>query len=424
MPDLSSLAAAASGAAAPVRGDGIAGGTAAFRRTNLALFAAGFATFALLYCVQPLMPVFSRQFRVGAAQSSLSLSLTTGVLAAALLVSGSLSQTWGRKPIMVASLVSSAALTVLSAWMPSWYGLLAVRALEGLTLSGLPAVAMAYLAEEMDRAALGLAMGLFIGGSGLGGMAGRLLTGLLADLASWRVAIAAIGVLGLVAGFIVARQLPESVLFQPHPRPAGRLVAPLLDPFRDAGLPWLFLEAFLLMGSFVTIYNYIGYRLLAAPYNLSQAAVGAIFVVYLVGIGSSSWVGVLAGRLGRRRVLWATIVVMTAGVVLTLAAGLPVIIAGLAVMTFGFFGAHSIASSWVGLRARRAAAHATSLYLFFYYLGSSVVGSCGGLFWATYSWRGVAAFITILLLAALLVALRLTRLQPLPAAAATAPLAA
>lgn len=403
---------------------GIAGGTAAFRRTNLALFAAGFATFALLYCVQPLMPVFSHEFRVSAAQSSLSLSLTTGLLAGALLVTGALSEAWGRKPVMVASLVASAALTVVSAWMPSWYGLLAVRALEGLTLSGLPAVAMAYLAEEMDRAALGLAMGLFIGGSGLGGMAGRLLTGLLADLASWRLAIAAIGVIGLGAGFIVSRELPESVRFRPRPRAAGGLVAPLLDPFRDAGLPWLFLEAFLFMGSFVTIYNYIGYRLLAAPYNLSQSAVGAIFVVYLVGIGSSSWVGVLAGRLGRRRVLWATILVMTAGVVLTLAAGLPAIILGLAVMTFGFFGGHSVASSWVGLRARGSAAQATSLYLFFYYLGSSVVGSCGGFFWSSHGWRGVVAFITVLLLVALLIALRLVRLQPLPPAAALPPLAA
>lgn len=39
----------------------------------------------------------------------------------------------------------------------------------------------------------------------------------------------------------------------------------------DAGLPWLFLEAFLLMGAFVTMFNYIGYRLLADPYDLNWA---------------------------------------------------------------------------------------------------------------------------------------------------------
>ena len=64
-------------------------GTPEFRRTNLALFSAGFATFALLYCVQPLMPVFAREFHVKAAQSSLTLSLTTGLLAPAMMVAGS-----------------------------------------------------------------------------------------------------------------------------------------------------------------------------------------------------------------------------------------------------------------------------------------------------------------------------------------------
>ncbi|MDP0919173.1 MFS transporter, partial [Klebsiella pneumoniae] len=86
--------------------------------------------------------------------------------------------------------------------------------------------------------------------------------------------------------------------------------------FKDAGLPWLFLEAFLLMGAFVTMFNYIGYRLLADPYDLSQAVVGLLSLVYLSGIYSSAKIGSLADRLGRRRVLWATIVLMLAGIAL------------------------------------------------------------------------------------------------------------
>src|SRR5579862_7339083 len=87
-------------------------GTPEFRRTNLALFAAGFSTFALLYCVQPLMPEFSRDFHVSPAESSLTISLTTGLLAISMLVAGSISEVWGRKPMMVAALFASAALTV------------------------------------------------------------------------------------------------------------------------------------------------------------------------------------------------------------------------------------------------------------------------------------------------------------------------
>jgi YNFM family putative membrane transporter len=107
---------------------------------------------------------------------------------------------------------------------------------------------------------------------------------------------------------------------------------------------------------------------------------------------------------------------MLAGVLLTLLRPLAIIVLGLALFTFGFFGAHSVLSSWVGLRARQAKAQASSLYLFFYYLGSSVAGTAGGLFWKTYGWAGVVMFLGALLAVALALGLHLTRLQPLEAA--------
>jgi YNFM family putative membrane transporter len=390
-------------------------GTTEFRRTNLALFAAGFSTFALLYCVQPLMPEFSREFHVNAAESSLTVSLTTALLAVSMLVAGSISEAWGRKPLMVVSLFASAALTVLVAVIGSWHGLLAVRALEGLAFSGLPAIAMAYLSEEMGRGAIGLAMGLYISGSGLGGMSGRLLTGLLTDLVSWRFAIGTLGVLGLVAAFIFWQSLPASRHFHARPLDGRELLGSFIDHVRDLGLLALFIEGFLLMGSFVTIYNYISYRLVAPPYNLSQTKVGIVFLVYLAGVASSALVGDLAGRRGRRKVLWAMILVMLAGVCLTFLRSLAGIIVGLAVMTFGFFGGHSVASSWVGLRAQHNKAQASSLYLFFYYSGSSLVGWSGGLFYAASRWHGVAGFIALLLALAFMISLRLTTLQPITA---------
>ena len=166
--------------------------------------------------------------------------------------------------------------------------------------------------------------------------------------------------------------------------------------FSDPGLPWLFAEGFVLLGAFVTIYNYIGYRLMAPPYGLSQSAVGLLFSVYLVGTFSSTFIGHLAGRLGRRRVLWTMFVVMLAGLALTMAGSLTLIIAGIAVITFGFFGGHSIVSSWVGRRAGNAKAQASSMYLFAYYLGSSLAGAAGGLFYAAHGWTGVASFVATL----------------------------
>lgn len=390
-------------------------GTTSFRHTNLALFAAGFATFALLYCVQPLMPEFSRDFHVAAAESSLSLSFTTGVLAFAMLVAGAFSDAYGRKPVMVASLLASSVLTMALAFTQSWHGLLLMRALMGLTLSGLPAIAMAYLSEEMAPRSIGLAMGLFIGGSALGGMGGRLIAGVLTQWVSWRFAIGAVGLTGLVAGLVFWHALPPSRHFEARSLRLGTLVAPSLQLLRDRGLPWMFSAGFVLMGTFVTVYNYIGYRLLGKPYGLGQGAVGAIFAVYLVGIFSSAWMGHLAGRLGRRKVLWTAFALMLLGIGLTLLRPLPVVVLGLAVLTFGFFGGHSIVSSWVGRRAGGAKAQASSLYLFSYYMGSSIAGFCGGLFWSASGWAGVAAFTGLLTLAGLAIALHLARLPPLEA---------
>jgi YNFM family putative membrane transporter len=388
-------------------------GTAAFRRTNLALFSAGFATFALMYCVQPLLPLFTKVFHISAAASSLAISSVTAPLAVVILLAGSASETWGRKPVMTASMFASAVLTTLSPLAPSWASFLGMRTLEGIAFSGLPAVAMAYLSEEMHPASVGLAMGLYVGGTAVGGLSGRLLIGIVTDHAGWRVALATVGAVGLAAAFIFWRSLPRSLHFHARPMHVGALLRSLAQHLAEPGLRLLFLEGFLLMGAFVSVYNYIGFRLVVAPYRLSHSQVGLVFTVYLVGTVSSPWVGHLAGRVGRRNVLWSMVALMLLGLLMTLSQPLYLIIGGLIVFTFGFFGAHSVLSSWVGLRAQHSKAQATSLYLFFYYLGSSIAGTAGGFFWNLYAWPGVVLFLAALLAIALAVSLRLTSVQPL-----------
>ena len=288
-------------------------GTAAFWRTNAGLFAAGLATFALLYCVQPLMPLFTGVFHIDPAQSALTLSVTTMPLAFAMLVASGVSEALGRKPVMVASLLASSILAVLCAFAPGFGWLLLLRGLMGLTLSGLPAVAMAYVAEEMHPSAAGLGMGLYIGGSAIGGLSGRLLSGAVADMSSWRAALAAIGMEGVACGLLLWRGLPASAHFEARPLHPRALLGSYAAHLRRPVLPWLFLEGFLLMGGFVTLYNFIGYRLMGPPYRLSQTEVGLIFCVYLTGVASSPVMGNLAMRVGQRVVMVGNIAVMLAG---------------------------------------------------------------------------------------------------------------
>ena len=388
--------------AAPER---IRHGQPEFQRITLALFAAGFATFALLYCVQPLMPVFARDFHVSAAASSLPLSVTTGLLAPTLIVAGTVSEARGRVPLMLASLLASALLTMSCALAPRWSVLVALRALAGIAFAGVPAISMAYLGEEVHPDSIGLAMGLAIGGNGLGGMTGRLLTAIVADVLSWRWAMAAVGMLGVAAAVVAWRTLPASRHFTSHPLRLGALSLTFWEQLNDARLAPLYAEGFLLGGGFVTTYNYVAYHLLAEPYSLSHTAVGFIFVVYLVGIFASAWIGFLADRVGRRTILAGMAAVMLAGIALTATRPLGLVIGGVAVVTFGFFGGHSVASSWVGLRASHAKAQAAALYLFFYYVGSSIAGSFGGVFWDRWGWPGVVGFVVALAATALAIGL-------------------
>jgi YNFM family putative membrane transporter len=399
----------------------IAAGSAAFKRINRAMVFGGFSTFALLYCVQPLMPLLAHDFALSAAQSSLVLSTATAALAVSLLASSVLSEKYGRKPMMAASMFAGGILTLLAAFARDYGQLLVLRGLLGLLLGGMPALAMAYLSEEIEGPSLGHSMGLYIGGSAFGGMAGRVLSSFISDFWDWRIAVGTMGVAGLYAAWEFHRSLPPSNHWRPGQGGWRALVNGTVKHMGDAGLPWLFALSFLLMGAFVSMYNYIGYRLLGPGFGLRQSAVGALSVLYLLGIFSSVWAGKLADRLGRRNVLWMVMLAMLAGLLLTLFDALPAIVAGMGLFTFGFFASHSVASSWVGRRARPPQALASALYLFFYYLGSSVVGWLAGVVWGHAGWTGVVALLGSVLGGAVLVALRLRGLAPLPAAAPAAP---
>jgi len=382
-------------------------GSKGFRRINLGLFAAGLATFMVLYCVQPLLPLFAEDFRLTPTESSLAISVATGLLAVAIVPLSMLSERWGRMPVMTASLFSTALLQIAVAFSPNFTVMLAIRALQGVAVAGLPAVAMAYLAEEVHRGSLGFAVGLYIGGNSIGGMAGRVITGLVTDIGGWRWALGVVGVTSLACALLFIAVMPSSTNFAKKPLKLRSLA----NCFRDSGLVRLYLIGMLLMGSFVTIYNYLGFRLTAAPFGLSQAVVGLISVAYLAGTVSSPVAGRLVDRYSRRQVLWGTALVSIAGLGLMLADNLVLVILGLLLLTAGFFAGHTVASGWVSARATHPA-QAAAAYQLCYYLGSSVGGSVGGLAFSGGGWPAVTVFTAALTLGMLALGLSLRKLAP------------
>ncbi|MDP4145119.1 MAG: MFS transporter [Bacillota bacterium] len=380
-------------------------GTAEFKNANIALFAGGFNTFAILYCTQPLMPSLSKQFNISPTAASLSLSVTTITLALSLLIFGSLSEVWGRKIVMSFSLVSASLLVLLTAFAPNFHSLLLFRMLQGLALAGLPAIAMAYIGEEIDPKSLGVAMGLYISGNSIGGMSGRIIIGTITDLINWRAALGSIGLIGLAFSVFFCIKLPESKHFTPRKMELSKLLKSMGNHLKNPKLLCLYAIGFFIMGSFVSLYNFIGYQLIAPPYLLSPTLVSFIFIIYIIGTFSSTYMGRLADYYGHYNVLWVIIFVMASGALITLNINLIMKIVGICIFTFGFFGSHSVVSSWIGKIATHDKSQASSLYLFFYYVGSSIGGTAGGTFWSSFGWGGVIGMISCFLILAILFSL-------------------
>ncbi|WP_297108972.1 MFS transporter, partial [uncultured Devosia sp.] len=236
----------------------------------------------------------------------------------------------------------------------------------------------------------------------------------LSDFLGWRLGTGILAGLILAAAIAVAILLPKPRAFVRDPIGLGELWRRCRASFDDAALPWLFAASFLLMGGFVTLYNYAGFRLALPPFTLSHSAIASIFLVYVLGSVTSTWAGGLSQRLGRRKVFWALVALMGAGMAITLIDNTLVIILGLAIATMGFFAAHGVASAWVTRRARVGKAQASAIYLVAYYLGASILGTLGGYAWTAWAWPGVMLVSGGAAALALLVAIRLVFVAPLP----------
>lgn len=379
---------------------GLTAGTPAFRRATVALVCAGLATFAQLYAPQPVLPRIAADLAVTPAHAALTVSAATVGLAIGVLPWSWVAIRLGHVRAMTVSLLAAAACGVAVACAPSLSAVVALRVLQGLALGGVPAVAIAYVQAEIDARHTALVAATFVAGQSVGGLLGRMLATPIAAAYGWRAALL------VVTGVAVAMTIAFVALVPATRRPVARpphgyLAATrdgLLVNLRSPAMLVLFAQAFLLMGVFVAVFNYLAYRLEGAPLLLSPAAVTAVLLTYLVGTASALLAGRWASRVGRLRVLLSTTATMAVGLVLLLSPSLPLTVLGVGLLTGGFFGAHAIASGWVGHRAPAGTAQATALYMLCYYAGSTVTGWAAGLAFVGLGWSA-----TLLCLLALVV---------------------
>ncbi|WP_116112097.1 MFS transporter [Austwickia chelonae] len=384
---------------------GLSRGSAGFTRAVVAVVCAGLGSFNALYCTQALMPAISSGLGVDPARASLTVSAATGVMAAAILPMSVLSERFGRGRMIIFSAISASVLGLILPLAPTIWWLIIGRAVQGFLLAGVPATAMAWLSEEIAPGDLPAVMGLYVAGTTVGGLSGRLIPAMALEVTSWPWALAATAVVAALCAGVMTLVMPAPRRFRPKRLRWREESRALARHCRDRRLMGLFAVAFLLMGVFVSLYNYLGYHLLAEPFGLSQVEVGAIFLLYLCGTVASARAGSVAARFGRQRVLLAGLGLCLVGMPAVMVDALWSVLLGTAVFTAGFFTVHAVASGWVGALAVRDRAEASGLYLTSYYLGSSLVGYLSGLVFHAYGWQVLVCWLLFLIVAAGVLAL-------------------
>lgn len=354
--------------------------------------------FALMYAPQPLISLYSQQYHVTPATASLSISLTTMALSVCLFFISIFTGLWNRKKIMSWSLMITSCLTILTAFTPNFYFFLAIRLFKGIAIAGFPSFAMTYLNEEFSSHDIGRVIGYYVSGTAIGGLSGRILTGCLTDILNWHMAFLIEGMLSLLASIWFLLYLPDSNHFKKINTSFRRFVVGLKNTLLNGKLVYMYLTGFLLMGTYVTILDYIGYPLTNPPYNLSQTVFGFLFVVNIFGVLSSVIFGRLADQYSRRLMMAIALIIFFAGALLTLYPNLIVKILGIALVAFGFLAGHSVASGWICFIASKdQKGSASAYYLLFYYAGSSVLSWGGGFFLNVFGWNGIVVYVLSLI---------------------------
>lgn len=366
------------------------------RRFNLikvCVFLSGLSVFSQLYIFQPMLPHLSKTFALNPATSSWAVSSATAGMALGLFFFSFKADSWRRKSLMSFSMLVSSFLTLVSAFIPWFWPLVAVSFVRGALLSGVSAVALTYLNEEIDERSLGLAISLYLSGNAVGGMSGRIISAFLSGWFGWRFTIGFVGVLTLVVGLLFVRLFPESRNFQPQKVLVANKLRQMNQYLHSSMMRRVYVIAFLLMGCFVSVYNFTGFHLEAPPYSLPHTIIACIFLMYTTGIAGSLTAGKLSGKYSPKSLIRYFVVGDIAGLLLMLCAHLLPLGVGLGVFTFSFFGTHALASRIVSQNAGEGRSSATSLYWLFYYFGSSVLGTSTGAILLGYGWLAFVALL-------------------------------
>lgn len=363
---------------------------------QFAVAMAGFCAFINLYSPQSVLPLLSTEFGASAAQVSTIITVSTLAVAITAPFTGAIADVLGRKRVIVAAMFVLVIPTLMVALAPTLNSLIFWRGVQGLVLPPVFAVTVAYIGDEWPPAGATKVTGIYSSASSVGGFSGRLLVGILADLVSWRAGFISLAAIALVGAIAVAFLLPRERGFV-RSKGIGASLRQMVGHFRNGQLLATYAVGFGVLFNFIATFTYISFYLAKPPYNLSPAALGALFVVYLAGASLSPWTGWAVARFGRRRFVIRVLAVWAVGIALTLLSPLPVIILGLALCAACGLLCQAVSTSYVAVTAKAGRSSAVGLYVTSFYLGGSSGAALGGAIWSYGQWPACVAMIIAML---------------------------
>ncbi|MDT7951913.1 MAG: MFS transporter [Acetobacteraceae bacterium] len=361
-------------------------------RLAVAASAAGFCTFVNLYAPQSLLPTLATAFGASAAETGLT--MTASLIAVALVapVVGGISDAVGRRRLILPACFLLAAPTVLAGLAPGLPWFLAARFGQGLLLPFIFTVFVAFIADECPGAAALRLTGIYSVGAIVGGFSGRFIAGWTAYFLEWRASFLLLAAITLAGAFVMLLTMPPERNFRPVRSWRGT-AAGFASQLRNGQVLVTCAAGFAVLFSIVATFTFANLLLAAPPYGLGPAELGSIFLTYLLGAVVTPAATRFAQRFGRRLTMLAAGLAAGAGLVLTLAPSLVLIIAGLSLVALGVLTEQMLSIGYVAVAGERARSTAVGLYVTSYYVGGSLGGIAPAWIWSHAGWPGCVGLV-------------------------------
>ncbi|MCS4532731.1 MFS transporter [Neisseria montereyensis] len=358
------------------------------RLLQLAVFLTGLFAFLQVYSVQAILPVLIDDLQATDVQAGLAVGAT--VLGVALMspFTGMLSDAFGRKVFIVGSLLFLGIPTLLLASASTIEQVMFWRFLQGVVVPGITVVLIAYVGEEFGGKAITRLMSLYVSGTVLGGFLGRFILGHLSEIIGWRSSFYVMSALTVGGAFFVWKQLPASRMFEAKPHFQTALNT-LVGHLRNRRVVAACMLGACVLCSLVGCFTYINLYLAEEPYALDSGGLANLFAVYLIGMVITPLSARLINRFGSGHTILMAVCLSAIGVLATLAAPLPVVIAGLALMSSGVFITQAATISYIAANVKEGRSLASGLYYMAYYGGGTLGSWLCGLAYTGNGWQGV-----------------------------------